>query len=372
MERKELIEKIMGLPELMKAERCETMRIRRIATWESPKIEYAYQNMDTFETIAFEFPNLELTEDQWIKESLDTLSSFDVCVVSIPSSAIDRAYYYCEILLHKDLGRLPISVIVFDAFGHIAVVKMYEKVDTMSRKRSNNEQKSYWCWWRDTSNYEVVTLLELSRKYQDIQGDIYSTKVYPEFYDMMINQETRQWDGTPRKKNYSLASYKSEKQNYKIPMCQLGFWDVSTGHLTEKGNMVLEVARENGDGSKVFLYYLSKIILLDGKHLDLINDLEDFQKNCSEQIPEASSEFFVLFDRYMEEKNSIGTRKPTAVTTGAKRAYVRDEPKLWNKLGIIIPSGKGRYYWPFKGIKFDWQKINEILISTSAQEENNE
>lgn len=76
----------------------------------------------------------------------------------------------------------------------------------------------------------------------------------------------------------------------------------------------------------------------------------------------------------METKNSIGTRKPTAVKTGAKKAYVRDEPKLWNKLGIIIPSGKNRYYWPFKGIKFNWQKINEILMSTGSQEDkdNNE
>ncbi len=172
--------------------------------------------------------------------------------------------------------------------------------------------------------------MELSEKYDDDDGDIYTKKVYPEFYNMMINQETQQWDGTPRKKNYSQASFKSEKQNYKIPMCQLGLWEAEQGHIMQKGRAMLEVARRNGAGSNVFLAYLSKIILLDGKHLDLIKDLDEFQKNSPEEIPESSSDFFILFDNYMENKNSIGTRKPSAVTTGAKRSYVRDEPKLWN------------------------------------------
>lgn len=372
MDKKVIVEEILKSEVLAKAEETEELHVRRIATWDTPKIEYAYQNMESMNTIAFLFPNMNEREEEWIRDTLEALNSFDSCIMCFTSDALMEANCYCDCLSERGLETLQIGTVAYDLSGHIIVIKMYVQHDTSTKKRSKGEQKSYWCWWRDASHYEVATLLELSEKYDDIDDDIYTKKVYPEFYEMMINQQTKQWDGTPRKKNYSKASFKSEKQNYKIPMCQLGFWDVPTGHITEKGRTLLEVARRAGDASSTYLSYLSKIILLDGKHLDLIKDLEDFQKNCPEIIPESSADFFVLFDNYMETKNSIGTRKPTAVKTGAKKAYVRDEPKLWNKLGIIIPSGKGRYYWPFKGLKFNWPKINEILMSTGNQEDQDE
>lgn len=367
-DKKIVVEEILKTEDIAKAEKTKELRVRRIATWDTPEIEYAYQNTDLLDTIAFVFFDMEGNMDDWVKEALQALSFYDNCIVCFPATALPDANLFCDALISKSLGSLPIGVVAYDASGHIIVIKMYVQSDTSSKNRSASEKKSYWCWWRDASQYEVATLLELSEKYDEDEGDIYTKYVYPEFFDMMINQQTKQWDGKPRKKNYSEASFKSEKQNYKIPMCQLGFWDAPTGHITDKGRVLLEVAKRNGDNSNVFLSYLSKLLLLDGKHLDLIKDLEDFQKNCPEIIPEASAEFFILFDNYMETKNSIGTRKPTAVKTGAKKAYVRDEPKLWNKLGIVIPSGKGRYYWPFKGIKFNWPRINEILMSSATEE----
>lgn len=368
-DQKTIIENILKTEELARAEKTDELHIRRIATWDTPTIEYAYQNMESMNTIAFIFPDIAEDVNEWVKWGLDMLSHYDSCIACFHSAFLSEANLYCDCLVEKGLESLQIGVVVYDKKDNIMVVRMYILSDTSSKKRSKGEKKSYWCWWRDASQYEVVTLLELSEKYDNVDEDIYTKKVYPEFYDMMINQQTKQWDGTPRKKNYSIASFKAEKQNYKIPMCQLGLWETSTGHITSKGRALLEVARKNGDDSNRYLSYLSKLLLLDGKHLDLIKDLDDFQKSCSEIIPESSVEYFILFDNYMETKGSIGTRKPTAVKTGAKKAYVRDEPKLWNKLGLIVSSGKGRYYWPFVGIKFNWSKINEVLISTENSQE---
>ena len=209
----------------------------------------------------------------------------------------------------------------------------------------------------------MATLLELSYKYDNEPGDIYTKYVYPEFFNMMVEGKTQKWDGKPRAKSYTTSSYKAEKQNYKIPMCQLGFWDADTGHITDKGLTLLDVIRSYGSDSHEYFDCLAKIILIDGKHLDLVKDLEEFQKSNPAIIPETSSEFFVLFDEYMISKNSMGTRKPTAVKTGAKNAYVRDEPKLWNKLGIIKMQSAARYFRPFVGIEFNWDRINEILLS---------
>ena len=369
LNQKSIAEAIMQTESIAKAEKAEELHYRRIATWDTPDIEYAYQIIESLRTIAFIFLDKNGDATEWIKQGLDALSHYDSCIACFASEALNEANYFCDLLVEKSLDSLQIGIVAYDNSEHFAIIKMYTRSDNTSKKRSKAEKKSYWCWWRDASHYEIATLLELSDKYDSIDDDIYSKKVYPEFYDMMINQETKQWDGSPRHKNYSKASYKSEKQNYKIPMCQLGLWEAETGHITPKGRVLLEVIRSNGDNSQRYINYLSKLILLDGKHLDLIKDLDDFQKNCPEIIPESSEEYFIAFDNYMETKGSIGTRKPSAVKTGAKKAYVRDEPKLWNKLGLVVPSGKGRYYWPFTGIKFNWSRINEILMSTEKNME---
>ena len=104
------------------------------------------------------------------------------------------------------------------------------------------------------------------------------------------------------------------------------------------------------------------MILIDGKHLFLIKDLVRFQTINRSIIPSTSEEFFILFEKFMAEKNILGTRKPSAVTTGAKKSYIRDEPKLWNKLGLFKLETSSRYYIPYKGIDFDYSKILNTLI----------
>lgn len=361
--KRNIAETFLDLDEVLLAEKTDSLCMRRIASWDTPTVEYAYQNTENNSTLAFFFVGKDADGDNNLKNCLDILSSYDVCIMCFDSTDLSGANNFCNELTETNLDTLAVGVLAYDKNGKIIVLKMYSHSDTSKKKRTAKENKSYWCWWRDASRYEIADLLILSEKYDSEEGDVYTTKVYPEFYERMINQQTKQWDGTPRKKNYSAASYKAEKQNYKIPMCQLGLWDVSTGHITPKGRLLLEVVNEYGSESKQYLNYLSKLILLDGKHLDLIKDISDFQRDCAELIPESSSDFFVMFDEYMDTKGSLGTRKPSAVTTGAKKAYVRDEPKLWNKLGFVILYSKGRYYWPFKGIKFDWDYINNILVS---------
>lgn len=367
-DKKTITENIIKTHGVALAGKTKEPHFRRIATWDTPMIEYAYQNTESKRTIAFYFPNNSDDVNELGKLGLDILSHYDSCIVCFNAEALVNANRYCNFLVDKGIESLHIGVVVYDKNCNIVIIRMYSITDMHDKMKSKGDGKSYWCWWRDTSQYEVANLLELSDKYDDFIGDVYSKKIYPEFYDMMINQQTRQWDGSPRKKNYSVASYKAEKQNYKIPMCQLGLLEL-TGHITPKGRKLLAIIRENGVDSQNYLTYLSKLILIDGKHLDLIKDLDDFQKSYPEIIPETSEEYFVLFDNYMETKGFLGTRKPSAIKTGAKKAYVRDEPKLWNKLGLIISSGKGRYFWPYVGIKFNWSKINEVLIFTNDSSE---
>lgn len=337
--------------------------LRRIATWAKPFVDYAYIDSESGKTVAFVFCNEDFDEKLYTKRIVTVLSSFNAVIAAFDFQHLSESSYLREALKTERLLTLPIGIVVYDYSGKVLPIQKFSVPNNVAKKRTAKEQKSYWCWWRDSSHYEVATLLELSYKYDNESGDIYTNFVYPEFFNMMVEGKTQKWDGKPRVKSYTTSSYKAEKQNYKIPMCQLGFWDADTGHITDKGLTLLDVIKTYGSDSREYFDCLAKIILIDGKHLDLVKDLEEFQKDNPAIIPETSSEFFVLFDEYMISKNSMGTRKPTAVTTGAKNAYVRDEPKLWNKLGIIKMQSAARYFKPFAGIEFNWERINEILLS---------
>lgn len=344
--------------------------LRRIATWGNSFVNYAFQDLESKKTVAILFRNDCESNDNLKEKTIRALNSFDSVIDAFDAGSLMDASQYADLIEKEGLFPLAIGVVVYDNNGNISTMKQLMIPHNVAVKRTEKEQKSYWCWWRDASQYEVALLLKLSKKYDLVGGDIYTDKVYPEFFQLMIEGKTKKWDGTPRKKTFSKASFKSEKQNYKIPMCQLGLWTVETGHITGKGKKLLNVVETYGEGSSEYFDCLAKMILLDGKHLDLVKDLEDFQQSEAEIIPKTSAEFFILFDNYMMEKNSIGTRKPSAIKTGAKKSYVRDEPKLWNKLGIIKMQSPSRYYRPFVGIKFNWERINKVLLSNVLGEDN--
>lgn len=366
---REVVDRIISQGMLVEIETSHAYEsfFKRIATWHNAWVKYAYQDADSSKTLAILFED-DYSYDELMDYVVRTVQSYSGCIVCFGLDSLCNASDFVSAIDNKGLEKLPISVLVYDNDLNMNILRQMEIPTNIGVARSSSEQKSYWCWWRDASQYEVATLLELSELYDEEEGDIYTNHVYPIFFEMMIDGKTKKWDGTARVKKYSKSSYKAEKQNYKIPMCQLGFWDADTGHLTVKGKSLLGVVKKYGSESSEFFDCLAKIILIDGKHLDLIKDLDEFQKGCPELMPEKSDEFFVLFDDYMMNKNSMGTRKPSAVKTGAKKAYIRDEPKLWNKLGIVITYGKSRYFKSFQGIQFNWKRINEILLSNAFEE----
>ena len=63
-----------------------------------------------------------------------------------------------------------------------------------------SKKETFWCWWRDCSHYELYDLLELAFRYNEYEGNIYTEKIYPEFYERLVTEKTKGWDGNPRKK----------------------------------------------------------------------------------------------------------------------------------------------------------------------------
>ena len=88
-------------------------------------------------------------------------------------------------------------------------------------------------------------------------------KIYPEFYERLVTEKTKGWDGNPRKKQDHRIHAQLKKQNYKIPLSQFRIvewrsFDVNLGFK------MLEIGKKYGPNSDAFLNALAYLILVNG------------------------------------------------------------------------------------------------------------
>ena len=88
IDRRAVIERVLSLNEIAIAEKTDNLCVNRIATWDNPKVEYAYQNKTRMTTLAFLFPLIGENQESWIKDSLEVISTFDACIICFPSEVL--------------------------------------------------------------------------------------------------------------------------------------------------------------------------------------------------------------------------------------------------------------------------------------------
>lgn len=348
--------------------------IIRSADWDWPRPDYVCVDETMKCSYALEFKPPHQSKREYMTglgQSISYLQKHLYSGLIVPTVA-DDGFHIAEFIANSlkadEFRKVGISLYSYnprDVYKGVTLLRgIPEKRDPKAVKAINiNKVETFWCWWRDCSQYELMNLLELGFTYGDLEGDIYADKIYPEFYDKLITKKTKQWDGRPRNKKKSDKSYNSEKQNYKIPLSQLELWN--EGHLTDLGFKMLEIGKKYGPESEAFMSALGYLILVNGKHLELIKLIEEFQKEKIGSIPDTAKQFLLDLEKFLTQKGCIGKRKPTAVKTNAKVTYIRDEPKLWNKFNILKCATKRDYFFINEGYKFDWHKISDILISGS-------
>ena len=347
--------------------------IKKAGDFGWPRPDYVCIDYDLDQSIAFEFKPPNFSKREYITGLGQTLSYLE-------------KHHYSGLILPKTVENFPIAeyisqVLSNDVFAkhHIAVIgydeltlesnpnssiQLYKRIEDERTGEiiQNDLKQTYWCWWRDISHYEVFQLLNILDNYREDSGDIYSKKAWPEFWQLMVKGLTKTWEGKPRKKTDSDKNRKSEKQNYKIPLFQLGLIEQSEGRLTSEGHKLISLGKIFGLESSIYIDYLTKLVLAEGKHLILIQDLETFKETALPKDFLTEKSFKIGFDKFLESNNSIGPRKPGRKTTGNKNAYIRDEFKLWNKLGLLKHrKGSDGYFVKGRGIEFNWSRITDIL-----------
>lgn len=337
-----------------------------------PRPDYVCYDYDLDQSIAFEFKPPNHAKREYLTglgQTLSYLEKHHYSGLILPTivEGFDIAQHISNILSLDVFARHHIAVIGYnertlesDPLNSIQLLKSVEDERT-GEIVSNDLSQTYWCWWRDISHYEIFTLLNILDKHSNQTGDIYSQYAWPEFWAMMIAGQTRTWEGAGRRKTDNARNRASEKQNYKIPLFQLGLIEPSEGRLTVEGYKLISVGKIYGLDSSLYLDYLTKLVLIEGKHLILIQDLEEFKNIAAAPSLASQDQFRIDFEQYLNDNNSIGRRKPGRTTTGNKVSYIRDEFKLWNKLGLLKTVGTRNYFVNGRGIEFNWSRITEIL-----------
>lgn len=345
-------------------------RIVRSADWDWPRPDYVCIDEKLKCSYALEFKPPKQSKREYLTglgQALSYLQKHMYSGLIVPTLSDDGfqiANFIADTLKADEFKKVGISLYSYNPYDVYAGVNLIHGI-TCKRKRGDikeiditNNVETFWCFWRDCSNYELYELLDLAFKYNDEEGDIYSERIYPEFYSRLMAGKTKNWEGVGREKTDSKKSKAAEKQNYKIPLTQLELW--SEGHLTNLGFRMLEIGKKYGAGSEAFKNALCYLILVKGRHLELIKYFDDFNK--SNKIPAKVNDYLLMVEDYLTQNGCIGSRKPTAIKTNAKATYIRDEPKLWNKFGLL-ERNSSMYFHKEEGYKFNWHNISDVLIS---------
>jgi hypothetical protein len=329
-----------------------------------PKPDGAFEDRTTNASLALEFKPPGQPKREYITglgQALSYLRSFEYSALVVPELAYDGfriADYLGGLLQESYAAELPIALFSYqcdpsDATDLRAIVTLRERKVALAQIPKGVGREVFWGYWRDLSQYEVQWLLELvdsgpRRTFEETFENFWSK--YP------TKGRAKTWEGGFRKrKSKNAPGFKAEERNDFYSLLHSGLIN-RDGSLTETGYELLHLGKVYGPESVAFKYYLARQILDEGRHLELIFWIDETQRNISRQRKRTAAQFYAALDRELFNAGVI-----PHVPSGAKTTFLRDEPKLWNKLGLLIHSAGNSYFHPGIGLVFNWRAIIDIM-----------
>ena len=330
-------------------------------------------------------------------QSIAYLNKHSLSYLVVPSKVeyFDMKSYMLQLFKTKISHKMPIALVVYDHENITNIVAYIEPSVEISETTLNKKEASsgrYWAKWLDLPLHALWILVDIS--YNDkIKGEdrkraiwdsFFLTYIYPKpfreqfnAYDSSIklvngknyqpmHKKLKKWKELIDKKILTQEQAISElrkatniegkgditywqyRKNFLPFIDHLAIWD-EFGYLTEVGYEVHRVGKIHGATSKTFYNYIAKLVLLQGKHLDLILDIEKYTRNLS----------FKNQDEALE--NIIKNLKSKGLISGEGNKKFQNEFQLWGQLGLIKKIGRG-YYVKNNGFNFDWGRITMLLI----------
>lgn len=147
--------------------------------------------------------------------------------------------------------------------------------------------------------------------------------------------------------------YKSYKKNFLPFIKHLTLWD-DNGNLTEDGLFLHRMGKIHSPTSETFKNYFAKILLFNGKHLDLILDVESMTRNKGFNVVDEALDS--ILSQYVE--SGLFKPSPGSVTAGTGK-FLKYERIIWGQLGLLNKESNTQFI-PNRGFLFNWGKITKL------------
>lgn len=291
-------------------------------------------------------------------------------VPEVSDDGYDIADHISEVLAQDVCAPVPLGLIRYNPRTISSTSAQFDLLRPLSpRSGAFNARASiddsFWAKWRDISPQELGLFLEYL--YQEgragsATGGTIRDRAFEHLWVDIQSGKTRNWSGSTRIVKNDVRNRTAWGKNYRNFVMHIG-WCLSDGKLTEEGLDALRRVHQYGSESQLFLEHLALAVLQDGKHLVLINQINEFQDSSGAFASE--NDWLDHVEDNLENEGYL-KRNPgrhAAAVQQSARGFLKAEKTLWKNLGLIVPRGAsgGRVYHPGRGFIFDWKRITSLL-----------
>lgn len=344
-------------------------------TWPIP--DFVISDPANARTIAGEFKPPDQTKREYLTglgQAVAYTRDFHYGLLVVPDVANDGfriADHIQEVLAQEVMNDVPVGLLRYDPSKLSTSNADFDimrplKARTVAPTALASVESSFFAKWREMSPMEVGAYLEhlydegLPRNATK-PGTI-RDRAFDRLWDDIQNGKLTNWSGTTRHVTNDTKNKTGWLKNYRNFITHIGWMD-SEGALTDEGLGALRVAHRYGAGSQLFQDELAKTVLVAGKHLVLINAVNEFQDLRGGFATE--QKWLDAVEAYLED-NGLLKRNPQrgqAAVRGVERGFMKSEKTLWKNLELIVPRGphRGRVYHAGRGFIFNWSRITSLL-----------
>lgn len=332
-----------------------------------PQPDGGFQDESTDSALAIEFKPPGHAKREYVTglgQVHTYLTVFEFALLIVPERSRD-SFPIADFLAETLAGSMPSTPIGLVAYRDNpgqprdlrTVVRVPDRVTTPPAIPRSSKRKVFWGYWRDLSPYDAFEVLV--RMDRGMSFD----QAFDTFWSECLSVgQARDWEGD-RRKARSATSKKGERTNTNLSLRQIEAVG-SDGRLTDTGLRLVQIGKVYGHDSAAFRHVLGQMVLLRGRHLDLIFWVEDQQRELQKSDLDRSESYKKALDKKLQAAGVI----PSLPTSTGKTTFLRDELKLWNKLGLLVTKSGTQYFHPGKGLVFDWRTVVSMSNALPARE----
>ncbi len=301
---------------------------------------------------------------------------FDYALLATPELSDDGyriADHIAAVLALPEAASLPLGLLKYDATKLSAAYAGFEIIHAIRQRatqlaRRPQVDESFWAKWRDMSPTELGHFLEYlydeGRPTRTGEPGTIRDRAFNRLWEEMVAGKTENWSGGNRTVKGVQRSRTEWGKNFRNFVTHIG-WVLADGKLTDEGLQALRIVHQYGPKSAVFLDRIALSVLTTGKHLVLLNAINEFQDKPRTGPFATEREWLDAVETDLENGGLL-KRNPgrhDAAVRQSERGFLKAEKTLWRNLGLFVPYGphEGRSYHPGRGFIFDWERITSLL-----------